>query len=449
MPLLFTSCDHYLEVKTYGQKLPESVDDYEELLANQLRSFDNGDNYLYQPRYILKYECYSDNLNASLSTRQNSTYMPMYVGDDMANNQYRMQNMYGQIKNLNIILGEMPEQDTEKGRKIVAASLTFRGALYYTLMRELCEAPLTGSMNEQLGLPIVDHFDIEAQPPRSSLQRTLEFIENDLKTAADMNITDDTYRFDADAARAYLVKTYFWGQDWDNVIATGTELLSKYPLLSGNDFKNMMQTILEKNGNTIVKSFITGSTTGYNTALRNSKYRPVSASLVKLFTEKKRDIRYTFYFDKKLLNTKAINMRIRSAEICLDIAEAYAHKGDTQQALRYLNELRRNRISNYVDLTEATLPPVDKNALVKQDCTGADLTPLMQAILNERRKELYMEGDRWFDLKRNGGPVFWVGYNGHKYETQHYLYTYPIPIRDLRVNKSLIQNPGYPTPEDY
>lgn len=449
MPLFFASCDHYLEVKTYGEKLPESVDDYEQLLANQLRSFDNGDNYLYQPRYILKYECYSDNLNASLSTKQNSSYMPMYVGDDMGANQYRMQNLYGQIKNLNIILGEMPEQDTDKGKQIVAASRTMRAAFYYTLMRELCEAPQTGSMSSQLGLPLVDHFDIEAQPPRSSLQSTVEFIENDLKTAIDMNITDDTYRFNADAARAYLVKTYFWAQDWDNVIATGTELLNSYPLLSANDFKTMMQTVQDKTGNTIVKSFITGSTTSYNTALKNSKYRPVSASLVKLFTEKKRDIRYTFYFDKKLLNTKGINMRIRSAEICLDIAEAYAHKGDNEQALRYLNELRRNRISDYTDLTMQTLPAVDNTALVKQDCTGAPLTPLMQAILNERRKELYMEGDRWFELKRNGGPAFWVGYNGRKYETQHYLYTFPLPIRDLRANTSLVQNPGYPTPADY
>lgn len=42
----------------------------------------------------------------------------------------------------------------------------------------------------------------------------------------------------------------------------------------------------------------------------------------------------------------------------------------------------------------------------------------MAAILNERRKELYMEnGDRWYELKRNGRPEFWWGVSGVKYET--------------------------------
>lgn len=449
LPMLLASCDNYLEVKTYGKKLPESIDDYEQLLAGMLRTFDNNnDQYFYAPRQIVGLECYGDNLNASLSTSINSTYMPMYVADQIGSNQYRVQNVYGQIKNLNIILSDMPDQDTEKGRQIVAACHAMRGALYFILMREVCEAPETGQMDTQLGLPLVDHFDIEATPARSTLQRTIEFIENDLKTAIDMNITDDTYRFNADAARAYLAKTYLWAQDWDNCIATSKDLLDKYPLLSGDDFKNMIQSIQDKTGNVIVKTFITGSTTGYNTALRNSKLRPVSASLVKLFTEKKRDIRYTFYFNRNLLNTKCINMRIRSAEMCLNIAEAYAHKGDNEQALEYLNMLRSHRISNYTDLTMSTLPAVDTNALVKVDCTGSSLTPLMQAILNERRKEFYMEGDRWFDLKRNGSPEMWVGYNGQKYVTQRYLYTYPFAIRDLRTNKNLVQNPGYPSPTD-
>ena len=77
------------------------------------------------------------------------------------------------------------------------------------------------------------------------------------------------------------------------------------------------------------------------------------------------------------------------------------------------------------------------------DAEGKALTPLMSSILNERRKELYMEGDRWFELKRNGRPEFWVGYNGIKYTTWKYLYTFPLWQQDLRVNPNLVQNEGY------
>ena len=46
-----------------------------------------------------------------------------------------------------------------------------------------------------------------------------------------------------------------------------------------------------------------------------------------------------------------------------------------------------------------------------------------------------MEGDRWFELKRNGRPEFWVGYNGIKSTTWKYLYTFPLWKQDLRVNR--------------
>lgn len=444
-----TSCDSYLDVKTYGQKLPETMDDYEQLLANQLRTFDgNDDQYFYSPKQILKYECYSDNLNASLSTKTSSAYTPFYVGDDLGGNQYRMKNMYGRIKDLNIILGDMPDQDSEKGRKMVAACLTMRGALYFMMMRELCEAYENGRSEKTLGLPLVDQFDIEGRPARASLAQTAAFIERDLLKAIGMGISDDTYRFTADVARAYLARTYFWTQQWDKAIAEAQHLLDHYPLIGGEDYKNMMQATTEKLGNVMLRSFITGSTTTYKNVLTQSKNRPVATDLVKLFTEKKRDIRYTFFFDKKLLNTKGIHMYIRSAEMCLILAESHAHLGHTNEALGYLNRLREKRIEGYTALTEATLPAVDTGSLIKQDCTGKPLTPLMQAILNERRKELYMEGDRWFELKRNGGPEFWVGYNGVKYETLHYLYTYPVSFADLHTNPLLEQNPGYPKLND-
>ena len=65
----------------------------------------------------------------------------------------------------------------------------------------------------------------------------------------------------------------------------------------------------------------------------------------------------------------------------------------------------------------------------------------MSAILCERRKELFVEGDRWFELKRNGRPEFWVAAKGKKFITEKYLYTFPIPKADIRLFPDLlIQN---------
>ena len=54
-----------------------------------------------------------------------------------------------------------------------------------------------------------------------------------------------------------------------------------------------------------------------------------------------------------------------------------------------------------------------------------------------------MEGDRWFELKRNGCPEWWIVSNGLKYTTRKYLYTAPIYKRDVDMNPEMQQNEGY------
>jgi len=171
--------------------------------------------------------------------------------------------------------------------------------------------------------------------------------------------------------------------------------------------------------------------------------RPVSASFVNLFAEKENDVRYSMSFSKKRVLKKRLISGIRSAEMQLILAESLYHSGKEQAALEALNELRRNRIEGVADYTMETLPAVDEDARVTEDVYGEPLTPLLSAILNERRKELFLEGDRWYELKRNGRPEFWAQKNGYKYTTRKFMYTFPIPIQDIELVDGLVQNPGY------
>ena len=74
---------------------------------------------------------------------------------------------------------------------------------------------------------------------------------------------------------------------------------------------------------------------------------------------------------------------MRSAEAYLNEAEAAAYLGNEDEARRVLNLLRANRFSSSAN-SEVT-------------ASGADLITL---IRNERRRELALEGHRWFDLRR-------------------------------------------------
>jgi hypothetical protein len=110
---------------------------------------------------------------------------------------------------------------------------------------------------------------------------------------------------------------------------------------------------------------------------------------------------------------------IRYAEVLLILAEAKARQNNLAGADSALTLVR----------ARAGLPSAGLVAMTQGDA--------IDAILNERRLELAMEGDRWPDLVRTGRvqtvmpgvPLF--------------QNLYPIPLNELDVAPGLVQNPGY------
>lgn len=130
---------------------------------------------------------------------------------------------------------------------------------------------------------------------------------------------------------------------------------------------------------------------------------------------------------------------IRYADALLMYAEALNEGGQTDKALGYLNRIRE-RAFNSADFNYA--------ALSQQD--------FRTAVWKERRLELAFEGHRWFDLVRTGRFVEVMKAHGmteaglaesNKTEIsanvseRHTLY--PIPQREIDLNKKLTQNPGF------
>lgn len=133
----------------------------------------------------------------------------------------------------------------------------------------------------------------------------------------------------------------------------------------------------------------------------------------------------------------------RLGEIYLNYAEAEAALGNNAEALTYLNKIRER----------AGMP----------DVTGSG-TALMNLVRHERRIELCFEGHRYFDLRRWGmadiGSKDALGititptspantsftYQVITMQKRVWVpsfYYYPIPRKEIQINPSLKQNPGY------
>ena len=439
--LIVSSCSEYLKENNYNNVLPKTPEDYGALIYAQLSSLETTPSSVTLESYkrAIEKELYADNLNASMN--KGRSLKVFYVGDGAIGNMYVLMRGYKEIKDYNIVLDALNASDSISRTLSVTARI-MRAVAYYNLMRDYCDPWNANSPEKQMGLPLVTEFNMESRPGRSSLQETAEFIIKELQTAINDKQENEEMYFTTDVAKAYLARTYFWSEKWEKALPICLELLNKYPLLQGKEYTNMLENKLQRSGNILIMSNTGYSVYTYDRDVNKLKERPLSIGFYKLFSEKEKDIRFK-YIDKKLRTTKTAFTGVRGAEFALMGMECLAHLGRLDEALKMLNDFRSHRITDYSPYIVATLPPVDHSALIKIDAEGKPLTPLMQAILNERRKELMLENDRWYELKRNGMPEFWVTDGRTKKITRKYLYNFPFQLRDYLINPELEINPGY------
>ncbi len=118
---------------------------------------------------------------------------------------------------------------------------------------------------------------------------------------------------------------------------------------------------------------------------------------------------------------------IRYADVLLMAAEAANNRGFSGEALNYLNMVRTRARQN--------------NPSILPDITTTDQQNLNKIILHERRVELAMEGERFWDLVRTGNAPAVLGPLGF-IEGKHELL--PIPQSEIDISEgSIVQNKNW------
>ncbi|MBF9251831.1 RagB/SusD family nutrient uptake outer membrane protein [Pontibacter sp. 172403-2] len=349
---------------------------------------------------------------------------------------------------------------TEEEKVQVVAEAKFLRALLYLNLSNLFSQPYQVSDGTNLSVPLVlESFEGEIDfPERATLNEVHAQIEQDLmeaipnlNTAAEFGDPSEMRgRATVGAAQALLARLYLYRENWAQaeeyarkvLEAPSYELAGDYGFYNANSSEDVF---------TIQNSAIDNGRTGSGGLA--SYYRPASDGgrgdapfsddLIAAYQEEPGDLRFTSLSSEGVAadaethlftlkypdaaNNSDNSPVIRVTEVVLTLAEAIAQQeGVTQEAIDLMNQLR----------ARAGLP-------LWTTATFSSKEAFIDAILNERRKELAFEGFRRMDLLRYEKPLRTSGEGADKAVFGGNYTILPIPQRELDINPSLEPNPGY------
>lgn len=387
-----------------------------------------------------------------------------YTADDNAT----WNNFYSRINVTNIILAEIDktdfpqEADKLEVLRIKGECYFLRAQYYLTMVNLYANAYAPSSAANTLGVPLKLTGYVEqdnnktSQFERTSVSEVYKQIVKDLQTAIDYLTRSPqkniTYRASKEAATLLLSRVYLYMQEWENAKKAAEDFLQMKDELIAIGQLATEKFLTENNPEVI---FSQGSLNIQNTLTGQSGDFCISNDLYSLFDTM--DFRQTVFF-RPGPDSIAINkyrggthrshvsdlFTLRVAEGYLNYAEACAmtdSPDDDAAGLQKLNQLRRNRIKDYVP----------------QNYTGEQL---VNEIRLERRKELCLEGHRWFDLRRYSVsekyPYKKKIFRQYAYFTDQYIYinsrifvlleddpayTFKIPAKVIEFDKTMPNNP--------
>jgi len=362
------------------------------------------------------------------------------------------QGAYDGINRANEVLAALPlveELSADEVAQYRGEALFVRSHMYFILSQFFGGVPLVETPTRSIPTPE------EAEIERSTLAQTQALVERDLREARDL-LGDPLYNGRAGyyAATALLARVNLYMGDYDDAYDFSNEVIEEGPYELVDDYaanwrnKNGPESILEVQYTVNDPSSFSGwlhyqgrwsFSPSENLAL--SYFEEVSDDSVNFDPER---------FDLVVAQTPGGGLyvgkyfRIESSDdnfILLRLAEQYlirseaaARQGDLGQAIADINTIR-NRSSVY-----SGSELISGLGELSSDIDTQD--EVLMANLEERRRELAIEGHRFFDLRRLRDVPDIGAYVDALYGDEFRL-LFPIPQTERDANTLLSQNPGY------
>ena len=472
-----TSCNDFLNLTPRDQKVVSTVEDYRDIMASfmyymktpevpqQVTVF-GIDNYTvpFHSDIHNNLAIYTGETNINTNS---SVYYNKQSGDYTQTGRsmltWTMTNAdawsryYGFLGPINLIISDIAtaEGDEQLRNYVKGEALVWRAYTFYKLLQFY--APYD---KDEYGVPVYLTPQLEigtTMPARESQRAVFAQIFADLQEALDLLTVTQTNEWNLiyrkDFINAMLASVYTWKAmsgaadptDWSKAEACATEAmkgrtLSNSPALLKQIFNcSTSEYTRHLDDDEFFTRWVDGEWTDvcdlYEAYVDgNTSDGVMPASYQQLFQGS--DIRSTAWVQGNAFNKYSMRgeigrsrgclMPFRLAEMYLIKAEALYRQGRESEAAGVLTQFCTARYT--------ALPSIPSSG-----------DELLQAILRERDIEFYQEADfRWLDMKRLNLKLDRT-IAGQKYtlEPGDFRYAFPIPAREMQLNKNIVQNPGW------
>ncbi len=351
--------------------------------------------------------------------------------------------LYNQVYVCNQITANVMESmngTDEQKRSIYAEAQVQRAATYLTLVNLYARVYNAANATTDPGLPLLLSPDLFVPLTRASVKQVYDQIILDLITALPLLPDNPSNKLHPGKAAGYalLARTYLYMQRYSEAADYAARSLSvQHTLLDLKDYADGTKVYPRRLDNPEVILSKKVSKPG-NIDL------PLSTELMDKLTPE--DLRYKMFtrggntfqpsftgrgsYRDKIFLQDYVTAGASVPEMMLIQAEGLARSGKKDEAMALVNELRQKRFlpAQYTALTAAT----NDEAL--------------RLVIDERRRELFGTGLRWFDQRRLSTEPALAETESRVFKGVTYTlvpgdrYVYPIPPKNIELNPELTQN---------
>lgn len=421
------SCDSFLDIEPEGKIIPKTQEDFRALLTQGYVSF---------PGHKSLTSLRTDELILDMQSMDFINLKDIYIWKDQSQDKLTTEfpwvAFYTSVFYANhcIIEGSKILPASTEKEQLLGEAYALRAYAFFDLVNLYAKPYQEATAATEKAIPLALELDLEKVLQPESTQKVYQQIHSDLEQAK-YYLQQDTqeggmrYRFSKAATLALEARVFLYQQKWEDARSSALKAMSYSKELEDFNYNHTLPTHFQS------KEAILALELPFSSTLKRSTF--ASESLLNAY-DAKQDLRYAAYFEKdgehykvKKSGETAMKSSIRTAELYFILAETEARLHDLKNAKETLSTIIKTRYT-----TEGA-------EIILNKMQALDQATFISFLLEERRKEFSMEGQRWFDLRRANQKELRHTLNGKDYILQENdpRYTLPYPTNARLNNPNL------------